>query len=561
MDIRDNKISGEAEVEVTKWKLLRERIMASNHHQAPPNADVDKLLKLIFSDHVLADHPDFVKYFQNVNHGKPMEDRLLREATATAAAYQHHYHQQKLQQLKPHPLVAAVRWVLYLLHRMPGSYRGWRPRVQLYLLLSCPEYSFLAMAIGVLMMAVVLLNTVTFCMESVPTLEGTRTYDTLMIIDYVCLGIFTAEFLLRLMTCNSILHFARNSMNWVDLAAVLPFLVELAVAGPDSQNASKTRIFRMVRLLRVLRLLRASARFRNLQIVVDALASSLDVIFMLAVLLLVLLVVSGTVVYYVENDLVEDSWFDSIPLTIYYMHVTLTTTGYGDYYAKSIWGRLVVGVFMLLCMVTISLPIGVVGGNFSNLWGRYVALRDAIRRSSQAWNTRLKLQGLAAKHCAAVDELITTTNNRKATLEEGSGGTTSGSGGLRALREKLLELQRVLEQLPATEAEDSARQVALQEAIPDLRRRLEKAEARFGLLKATLSLGPRVSSPDVLSSLEGLHAVHQAMATRASEAVRQAARARQQLADLRAMRDVLQAEEAEVFGVNDGDHEGVGASG
>ncbi|GIL73694.1 hypothetical protein Vretifemale_3835 [Volvox reticuliferus] len=315
-----------------------------------------------------------------------------------------------------------------------------------------------------------------------------------------------------------------------------------------------------MRLLRVLRLLRASARFRNLQIVVDALASSLDVIGMLGVLLGVLLVVAGTVVYYVEDSLVENTWFDSIPLTIYYMHVTLTTTGYGDYYAQSVWGRFVVGVFMLLCMVTISLPIGVVGGNFSTLWGRYVALRDAINRSMEAWSTRLRLQGLAAKHCAAVDELITTTNNLKAVLEEGSGRDGSGAGGLRALRDKLLELQTSLQQLPATEME-SAGQAALQQTITELRRRLEKAEDRFGLLKAVLSLGPRVSSPDVVSSLEGLHAVHQAMATHASEAVRQAARARQQLADLRAMRDVLRAEEAEVYGVHDGSYNGEGEGG
>ncbi|GIL49390.1 hypothetical protein Vafri_5754 [Volvox africanus] len=201
-----------------------------------------------------------------------MEDRLLHEAAAAAAAYQQYYQQQKLQQSKLHPLVAAVRWVLYFLDRMPAPYRGWRPRVQLYLLLSCPEYSFLAMAIGVLMMAVVLLNTLTFCLESVPSLEGTRMYDNLIIIDYVCLGIFTTEFLLRLLTCNSVLRFARNFMNWVDLVAVLPFLVELAVAGPDSQSASKTRIFRIVRLLRVLRLLRASTRWGNWRLMVKALS-------------------------------------------------------------------------------------------------------------------------------------------------------------------------------------------------------------------------------------------------------------------------------------------------
>ncbi|EFJ52185.1 hypothetical protein VOLCADRAFT_103202 [Volvox carteri f. nagariensis] len=60
--------------------------------------------------------------------------------------------------------------------------------------------------------------------------------------------------------------------------------------------------------------------FRNLQLVVDALSANLDVIGMLVVVLGVLLVVAGTVVYYVEGALVKDTWFDSIPLTMYYMH-------------------------------------------------------------------------------------------------------------------------------------------------------------------------------------------------------------------------------------------------
>lgn len=56
------------------------------------------------------------------------------------------------------------------------------------------------------------------------------------LIDYVCLGIFTAEFLARLLTCNDVGRFALKPMNWVDLAAIAPFLLELAVMGPDSQS-------------------------------------------------------------------------------------------------------------------------------------------------------------------------------------------------------------------------------------------------------------------------------------------------------------------------------------
>ncbi len=80
-----------------------------------------------------------------------------------------------------------------------------------------------------------------------------------------------------------------------------------------------------------------------------------------------------------------------------------------------------VGCFMLLCMVTVSLPIGVLGGNFSNLWSRYAELRDAVDRSKEAWATRAQLRGLAAKQCAAADELMGTANQLKVRRGKGRG--------------------------------------------------------------------------------------------------------------------------------------------
>ncbi len=58
----------------------------------------------------------------------------------------------------------------------------------------------------------------------------------LSIVDYVCLGVFTAELLLRLATCPSLRAFALDPMNWVDVAAVLPFYIELMVVGPGGSG-------------------------------------------------------------------------------------------------------------------------------------------------------------------------------------------------------------------------------------------------------------------------------------------------------------------------------------
>lgn len=65
------------------------------------------------------------------------------------------------------------------------------------------------------------------------------------------------------------------------------------------------------------------------------------------------------------------------------LQVTLTTTGYGDMYPITNWGKFVAGITMLCCMVTVALPISVVGGNFSTMWTEYKQIKDAADRSKK----------------------------------------------------------------------------------------------------------------------------------------------------------------------------------
>lgn len=133
-----------------------------------------------------------------------MEDHVLRKAAASAAAHYHHASTPPQKQPQPesqshsHPFLSATRAAahrsLEQTRRGLFRYRAWRPRVQLYLLLSCPEYSPTALLLGILFIAVIVLNTLTFCIESVPAIEGTRLYDKLM---YVCVAVGCRQMIAR----------------------------------------------------------------------------------------------------------------------------------------------------------------------------------------------------------------------------------------------------------------------------------------------------------------------------------------------------------------------------
>ncbi|PNW76704.1 hypothetical protein CHLRE_11g468353v5 [Chlamydomonas reinhardtii] len=271
-----------------------------------------------------------------------------------------------------------------------------------YMTLSYPDFSRLAFGCGMFMLAVILLNTATFCIESVPAVARPPTplFDALTIVDYVCMGIFTAEYLARLATCPSLPRFFVSFSNAIDLVAIAPFYFELIIKG-TSTEAFQTRVVRLLRILRVLRIVKSMPRLRHLSIVVDTIQASADVITMLAALLVILLVLFGTVFYFVEPDT-----FDSIPEAMWYSQVTLTTTGYGDIYPTTALCKTIAGASMLLCMVIVSLPIAVIGGNFSSKWAEYKSFKLAVDRSRDVVPTHLQLREALTSYEAVLDEVV-----------------------------------------------------------------------------------------------------------------------------------------------------------
>lgn len=289
-------------------------------------------------------------------------------------------------------------------------------RAWIYDTLSHAGCSDLAYWASIFMMATIIINTITFCFETVPHYErpgyASDLYTNMITVDYVCMGIFTLEYMARIVTCPNLWPFLTSFSNTVDLVAIAPFYLELIITG-KSAEAFQTRIVRLLRILRIMRLLRVFTRFQNLVVVVETAKASVDVLSMLLLLLLVFLVVFAVIFFYVEAAI-----FDSIPQAMYYSMITLTTTGYGDITPVTNLGRFVAGVMILICMVVISCPIAVLGGNFAERWTDFKRFQSSIARSRKVWPLRGALHEALIRHEAPLDDLLHQLRLHQVELEE-----------------------------------------------------------------------------------------------------------------------------------------------
>ena len=176
-------------------------------------------------------------------------------------------------------------------------------------------------------------------------------------LEFVFTGLFTVEYVLRLLAVKRPLKYAFSFYGLVDLLSILPTFVEVMLPG-----AASLRVVRMLRLLRVFRVLKLVGFLREAQILKDARWSSRRkiVVFLSAVMVLVTLL--GTVVYIIED---AEAGFTSIPRSIYWAIVTVTTVGYGDIAPQTVLGQMIASLMMILGYAILAVPTGIVGAELA----------------------------------------------------------------------------------------------------------------------------------------------------------------------------------------------------
>lgn len=176
--------------------------------------------------------------------------------------------------------------------------------------------------------------------------------DLFLALEWFFTILFSIEYLLRLDSVAKPSKYAKSFYGVIDLLAVLPTYFSLIL--PGSQYLLVIRILRVLRIFRILKFVQFVA---EAQLLGKALRASRKKITVFLFVVFTVVVIFGSLMYLIEG---EENGFESIPHSIYWAIVTLTTVGYGDISPHTALGRTLASFIMILGYGIIAVPTGIV---------------------------------------------------------------------------------------------------------------------------------------------------------------------------------------------------------
>lgn len=202
----------------------------------------------------------------------------------------------------------------------------------------------------ILIWAILVSVTVVF-LESINTLKVD--YGELFIIlEWVFTILFTIEYVLRIICVRKPFRYIFSFFGVVDFLAIVPTYMSLLVVG-----SQYLLVIRILRLLRVFRVFKLTHLVKQSDVLVKALKASRAKIAVFLFAVVTLVVIIGALMYVIEGP---ENGFTSIPVSMYWAIVTLTTVGYGDISPQSPIGQLLASMVMIMGYGIIAVPTGIV---------------------------------------------------------------------------------------------------------------------------------------------------------------------------------------------------------
>jgi voltage-gated potassium channel len=206
-------------------------------------------------------------------------------------------------------------------------------------------------AFDIALIVTILFSVVAVMLESVAPVRA-RYGSVLRVTEWVITVVFTIEYILRLLCVGQPARYARSFFGIIDLLAILPTYISFFIPG-----AQALAVVRVLRILRVFRVLKLVQYVKEASVLRQALINSGRKILVFVFVVFTIVIIVGAMMYLVEG---EASGFTSIPISVYWAVVTLTTVGYGDISPNTSPGQFLASLIMIMGYAIIAVPTGIV---------------------------------------------------------------------------------------------------------------------------------------------------------------------------------------------------------
>ncbi|MDT8398637.1 MAG: ion transporter [Pseudomonadales bacterium] len=216
-------------------------------------------------------------------------------------------------------------------------------------------------------------------------------HDFLYALEWGFTVLFTLEYGLRLYSSQKPGAYARSFYGLVDLISILPTYLVFLFPG-----AAYLIVIRILRVLRIFRILKLMRYIGEANVLIRALRQSRAKIFLFLFSVMTLMIIFGSLMFVVEGP---ENGFTSIPASIYWAIVTLTTVGYGDITPHTYLGRGIAALAMITGYAIIAVPTGIISSELITEHQRMSQMEKADARKNPEPKAAGDIQSLCCRHC------------------------------------------------------------------------------------------------------------------------------------------------------------------
>ncbi|GAL64695.1 ion transporter [Algibacter lectus] len=209
----------------------------------------------------------------------------------------------------------------------------------------------------VILLIAIIASIVLVMLESIKSFDA-KYHNLLNISEWIITILFSIEYIARIVTVKKPLKYVTSFYGIIDLLSTTPKYISLLFGGIHALAA-----LRALRLLRVFRILKLARFLGASQVLTNSLKASRAKISVFLFAVLILSIIFGTLMYLIEGEV---SGFTSIPVSVYWCIVTLTTVGFGDIAPITPIGQLIAAIIMILGYGIIAVPTGIVSAEYVN---------------------------------------------------------------------------------------------------------------------------------------------------------------------------------------------------